>query len=333
MASRVLTILSVLVALSSLSFSQQAACKSVEIPVGVISASGNVFRGLAAEDFTGHLQKKPIAVKALTYDDGPRRVLLVVDTSKKLSADTRKAETEMIQVLLAEAQPADTFGIMAARGPGQDVKFTADHAAITQALNQAGDGKRGKDSGVLDTMMVGIEWFGPPQPGDAIVAIAADLEGNHRSNAKLVAKALEDNHIRMFGLALGPVQTKSSVAGGTMTSTISQGLAYTTPGVGDFVYDTGDEHFFPLTTDSGGLVFGAINGDARHSYKIDDPRVLQSVRQKARSVSKMISAYYRMQIEPPQISHPEDWSLEINGAIQKQTQPMFVLYPHEIGPC
>jgi hypothetical protein len=333
MASRVLTILSVLVALSSLSFSQQAACKSVEIPVGVISVSGNVFRGLAPEDFIGHLQKKPVAVKALTYDDGPRRVLLVVDTSKKLSADIRKAEIEMIQVLLAEAQPADTFGIMAARGPGQDVKFTADHAAITQALNQAGDGKRGKDSGVLDTVMVGIEWFGAPQPGDAIVVIAADLEGNHKSNARLVAKALEDNHIRMFGLALGPVQTKSSVAGGTMTSTISQGLAYTTPGVGDFVYDTGDEHFFPLTTNSGGLVFGAINGDSRHSYKIDDPRVLQSVRQKARSVSKMISAYYRMQIEPPQISHPEDWSLEINGAIQKQTQPMFVLYPHEIGPC
>jgi hypothetical protein len=323
----------VLVALSSPSFSQQTACKSVEIPVGVISVSGNVFRGLAPEDFIGHLQKKQVAVKALTYDDGPRRVLLVVDTSKKLSADTRKAETEMIQVLLAEAQPADTYGIMAARGPGQDVKFTADHLAITQALGQTGDGKRGKEPGVLDTVMVGIEWFGPPQPGDAIVVIAADLEGNHKTNAKLVAKALETNHIRMFGLALGPVQTKSSVAGGTMTSTISQGLAYTTPGVGDFVYDTGDEHFFPLTTNSGGLVFGAINGDARHSYKIDDPRVLQSVRQKARSVAKMISAYYRMQIESPQISHPEDLSLEINGAIQKQTQPMFILYPHELGPC
>jgi hypothetical protein len=333
MASRVLIVLSVLVALSSPSFSQQTACKSVEIPVGVISVSGNVFRGLAPEDFIGHLQKKQVAVKALTYDDGPRRVLLVVDTSKKLSADTRKAETEMIQVLLAEAQPADTYGIMAARGPGQDVKFTTDHAAITQALGQTGDGKRGKDSGVLDTVMVGIEWFGAPQPGDAIVVIAADLEGNHKTNAKLVAKALETNHIRMFGLALGPVQTKSSVAGGTMTSTISQGLAYTTPGVGDFVYDTGDEHFFPLTTNSGGLVFGAINGDARHSYKIDDPRVLQSVRQKARSVAKMISAYYRMQIDSPQISHPEDLSLEINGAIQKQTQPMFILYPHELGPC
>jgi hypothetical protein len=222
---------------------------------------------------------------------------------------------------------------MAARGPGQDVKFTADHAAITQALNQAGDGRRGKDAGVLDTVMVGIEWFGQPQPGDAIVVMAADLEGNHKSNAKVVAKALADNHIRMFGLALGPVQTRSSVAGGTMTSTISQGLAYTTPGVGDFVYDTGDEHFFPLTSNSGGLVLGVMNGDSRRSYKIDDPRVLQSVRQKAHSVSKMIAAYYRMQIEVPQISRPEDWVLEINGGVQKQTQPMFVLYPHELGPC
>jgi hypothetical protein len=333
MASRILTILSVLVTLSTRGFSQQTACKSVEIPVGVISASGNVFRGLSAEDFIGHLQKKQIAIKALTYDDGPRRILIIADTNKKLSADTRKAETEMVQVLLAEAQPADTFGIMAARGPGQDVKFTADHAAITQALNQEGDGRRGKEPGTLDTVMVGIEWFGAPQPGDAIVVIAADLEGNHRSNAKLVARALENNHIRLFGLALGPVETRNSVASSTMTSTTSQGLAYTTPLVGEGSYSTGDEHFFPLTTNSGGLVLGAMNGDSRRSYKIEDPRVLQSVRQKARSVAKMISAYYRMQIESPQISRPEDWSLEINGAMQKQTQPMFVLYPHELGPC
>jgi hypothetical protein len=332
MTSRIL-MLSAVFALSTISWAQQTACKAIEIPVGVISSSGNVFRGLAAEDFTGHLQKKTVTVKAVTYDDGLRRVLIVVDASKKLSADTRKAEAEMIQVLLAEARPEDTFGIMAARGPGQDVKFTADHAAITQALNQAGDGRRGKDPGVLDTVMVGIEWFGPPQPGDSIVVIAADLEGNHKSNAKVVAKALADNHIRMFGLALGPVQTRSSVAGGTMTSTISQGLAYTTPGVGDFVYDTGDEHFFPLTANSGGMVFGAMNGDSRHSYKIEDPRVLQAVRQKASSVSKLIDSFYRMQVEPPALSHPEDWTLEMNGEIQKNSQPMFVLYPRELGPC
>lgn len=333
MTFRILPIVSVVLGLSSLSFSQQSACKTVEVPVGVISVSGDVFRGLAAEDFVGRLQKKPITVKTAAYDDGPRRVLIVADTGKKLSADSRKAEAEMIQILVAGARPEDTFAIMPARGPGQDVNFTADRNAITQALSQPGDGKRGKDPGVLDTVMSGMEWFGTPQAGDAVVVIAYDLEGNHKTNAKSLARALESGHIRMFGLALGPVQTKSSVATSTVTSTTSQGLAQSKPLVGDTVYSTGDEHFFPLTANSGGLVLGVMNGNSQRTYKIDDPRLLQEVRQKARSVSKMISAYYRMQIAPPQLSHPEEWSLEINGEIQKHTQPMFVLYPHELGPC
>ena len=126
------------------------------------------------------LQKKPVAVKNLAFDDGPRRVLIVVDLSKKLSGDSRKAENEIIRTLLASARPQDTFAIMPARGPGQDVKFTEDRSAISQALGQPGDGKRGKEPGVLDTVMVGIEWFGTPQPGDAIVVMASILTATTR---------------------------------------------------------------------------------------------------------------------------------------------------------
>ncbi len=334
MFSRTLHALSVVVFLSSLGLGQESACKSADVAVGVIDVNGYIFRGLAAEDFVGRMQKKPVAVKAVAYDDGPRRVLIVVDVNKKLSADSRKAEDEMIKTLLASGRPGDTFALMPARGPGQDVKFTEDHAAISEALGFPGEGKRGKEPGVLDTVMVGIEWFGPPQPGDAIVVIAADMEGNHKANARMVAKALQDNHIRMFGLALGPVQTKNSVARGFSTSTTSQGLAQTEPLVGDVaVYETGDEHFFPLTANSGGLVLSAMNADPQHTYSMSDPRLVQSVRQKARSISNMISAYYKMQVEPPRSGRPEDWSLTINQEIQKHSRPMFVLYPHELGPC
>jgi hypothetical protein len=333
MFSRVLTTLGVAFALSCIGLAQQPACKASDVPVGVISVSGNVFRGLAAEDFTGRIQKKPVTVKALAYDDGPRRVLIVADLSKKLSADSRKAEDEMIKILLANARPQDTFAIMPARGPGQDVKFTEDRSAISQALGQPGDGRRGKEPGVLDTVMVGIEWFGTPQPGDAIVVIASELEGNRKANARMVAKALHDNNIRMFGLALGPVETKNSVASHFMTSTTSQGLAEAQPLVGNIVYETGDEHFFPLTTNSGGLVLSVMNADPRRTYSMTDARLAESVRQKARSVSNMIAAYYRMQVEPPGIARPTDWDLTISDEIQKHSTPMFVLYPHELGPC
>ena len=333
MVSRILTTLVMVMLFASLVPAQQSACKAADIPVGVISVNGDTFRGLAAEDFVGQVQKKPVTVKAVVFDDGPRRVLIVADVNKKLSADSRKAEDEMIKTFLASSRPGDTFAIMPAHGPGQDVKFTEDRTAIREALGQPGDGKRGKEPGVLDTVMAGIEWFGPPQPGDAIVVIAADTEGSRKANARMVAKALHDNHIRMFGLALGPVETKNRVAGGFTTTASSQGLAQTEPLVGEIVYQTGDENFFPLTSNSGGLVLSVMNADPRRTYSMADPRMVQSVRKKAHSVASMISSYYRMQVEPPRIARPEDWSLTINQEIQKHAQPMFILYPHELGPC
>src|SRR5215470_20237023 len=63
-------------------------CQTVVIPVNPISATGHTFRGLSAEDFV--LLKGSGQVKSLTFDDGPRRVLVVVDTSSKLRANTRR---------------------------------------------------------------------------------------------------------------------------------------------------------------------------------------------------------------------------------------------------
>ena len=328
---RLLT-LSILFGLAAVCVAQQSICKAVELPVGVISVTGESFRGLNAEDFNGHIQKKSLGVKSLVYDDGPRRILIVLDASKKLSNDSRRAEGEMIETLLAGSRPEDSFALIHARGPGRVVKFTTDRGAITQEIGASGISD-GKEFGILDAVMAGIEHFGTPQSGDAIVVIAADTEGNHKANAKTVARALDEHHIRMFGLALGPVATKNSVAGGTMTSTTSQGLAWTTPGVGDIVYDTGDDHFFPLTVNSGGLVLGAMNMDPRRSYNMTDVNLVQRIRQQARSIAKMISTFYRIQLESPQLSHPENWSLNISETIQKQSGQMFVLYPHSLGAC
>jgi hypothetical protein len=332
MFSRFFLFIAVFMGWAQTGAAQQGACKSVEVPVGVISITGDSFRGLHAEDFSGHTQKKPLNVKSLTYDDGPRRVLFVVDMNKKLSSDSRRGEREMVEAMLAAGRPEDSFALLPAHGAGHDVNFTKDHSAISQAL-VPDENKGSKEMGVLDAVMVGIERFGAPQTGDAIVVIAADMEGNHKANEKAVAKALEDHHIRMFGLALGPVTTRNIAAGGSMTSTTSQGLAWTTPGMGDLVYATGDEHFFPLTIKSGGLVLGVMNLDSRRNYNMSDPRMLQEVRQKARSISKMINALYRMEIESPQLSHSEDLNLDITESIKKHTQQMFILYPRTLESC
>src|SRR5262245_39980803 len=124
MLVRLLTLLSVVCGLIAGAFAQQA-CSSIEVPVGVISASGESFRGLTAESFV--TSNGPV-VKSLTYDNGPRRVLFIVDTSTKLSANVHRAAAEMLDSLVAASRPEDLIALITARGPGGLVKFGEDRS-------------------------------------------------------------------------------------------------------------------------------------------------------------------------------------------------------------
>lgn len=304
-------------------------CQTVEVPVNPISATAHTFRGLIAEDFV--LLQGSGRVKSLAFDDGPRRVLLVVDTSSKLSANTRRAEAALLESLVAASRSQDSLALIAARGPGGEVRFGEDRSGIASALNTP-ERSRSKE-GVLDAAMEGMQWFANPRPGDAIVLVAADLDGNHKTSAKAVAKALGEHHIRMFGLALGPITARSTVAGGSMTSTTSQGFAWTTPLTGAMNYETGDENFFPLTVNSGGAVLSVVNGSNAQSYSMDSAATQTMVKQRARQVLSMISTFYRMQIESREPAHPQMWRLDVSEGVKKAAQKIWLLYPHELGPC
>lgn len=327
MVLRLLSSALILLSFLSVAFAQSEGCKSVEIPVGIVNKNGETFRGLAAADFSGHAGKAVLTLKSMTIDDGPRRVVLVVDTSKKLSAETRKAEQALIQTILDAARPQDTLALITARGPQKVVKFGDERAAFIQALPQEGDSRHGKEAGVLDAAMQAIELFGAAKPGDSIIVIAADLEGNHNTNPKRLARALQDHRVRMFGLALGPVATTNPTRSGQ--STTAWGLSLATPGIGQFTYDTGDEDFFPLTTNSGGLVFAAMNSDYRRTYSMKDPDLKARINQQARTIFNLIATYYRVELEP----HPGDWSLQPSPEVRQAVPSMFLLYPHELGSC
>lgn len=328
MGSRISCLLVMLAGMSAAGVAQQS-CSSIEVPVGVINAGGESFRGLTAQDF---IASKGATVKSIAYDNGPRRVLVVVDTSPKLSSNTHAAAAELVKTLIDASRPEDSLALITARGPGGAVKFGEDRAGLVRALVPEA-GADHKKQGVLDAMMEGINWFSGPQPGDAIVLIAADLDGNHKANPKTVAKAAAEHHLRMFGLALGPVITQSTVAGGSMTSTTSQGLAYTKPMTGEVLVQEGDEHFFPLVINSGGLVLAVVNASLDKSNNMSEPRVQEQVRYKAKQLFGMITVFYRAQIESPAASHHQDWVLDVNEDLRKKVPAMFLLYPRELGPC
>lgn len=327
---RMLFVLFLICGLVAVSAAQQNACTLTEIAVGVADFKGEPFRGLNESDFVGHASKARVAIRSLAYDDGPRRVALVVDQYKKLSADGHQAAQDLVGALLAAGRPQDSFALVVARGPAEVVKFGEDSSRITNAVRES-DARQGKELGVLDAVMEAISLFGERQHGDAIVVIAGDMEGNHRANPKTVAKALAEHGIRMFGLALGPV-SKGNIAAGGQAMT-AWGLATVTPGLGQISYSTGDENFLPLTGNSGGAVLPVINGDAHRTYNMSDPKLQQQVRLSAKVVFSMIAFFYRMQVERSQASRSEELKLDVTENLHKSSPQVLVLYPHQLGPC
>ncbi len=308
---------------------QQGSC-TTELPVGIDTASGESYKGISAEDFIAHSSKGKVTIKSLTYDDGPRRVVLVVDGNKKLSPDTRKAQSDLVRTILSAARPEDSFALVVARGADRIVKFGEDKSAYADALPREGDPRSGKALGVLDAVMAGLKLLGEHKPGDTILVIASDLEGNRSANPNTVAKALQEQQTRMFGLALGPVSRSNVTAGGQAMT--AWGLATVTPGIGAIHYEPGDENFLPMTVNSGGAVLSAINGDARHDYSMKDARVEQQVKQSAQVVWNMIASFYRVEISRSE-NRTEDWTLQPDENLRKSAPRMVILYPHQLGPC
>jgi hypothetical protein len=310
---------------------QGDSCKTAELPIGVVNANGESYMGLNASSFTAHAGKITTVAKAMTYDDAPRRIILVVDQGKKLNADSRKAQEDMLAVILGAARAEDSFGLITARGPAHVVKFGEDRPALSAAIKNEVVGSHGKELGVMDAILQAIDMFGEGKPGDAIIVMAYDLEGNHGANAKRVAKALEEHHVRMFGLALGPVSTRNIALSGQ--STTAWGLATATSAVGDVLFDTGDDNFYPLTTNSGGLVIAVMNYDPKRTFSMKDAALEAKVKTQARAIFNMVSTYYRMEFEPLRLGRGEEWTVKVDDNVRKSIPRMFLLYPHQVAGC
>jgi hypothetical protein len=95
-------------------------------------------------------------------------------------------------------------------------------------------------------------------------------------------------------------------------------------------YDGGDEDFYPLTRDSGGLVIGVMNPDVYRSYKLDDPAFESTVRKKARMLMGLAENYYRMRLDT---NSDGALRLDISNGVHKIEPGMLLLYPHQLPIC
>ena len=307
----------------------QSLCSRLDVPVNVIRASGEPVQGLKASDFSGQMKKQAVLIQSVSHEASPRRILFVIDTTRQLSADARRAEATFVSGVVKAAQPGDNLALLTARGITQQVKFGEERPAITKALAVLEQGaeesvNEGKNLGVMDAVAEGINWFGEPRLGDTVVLLAKDLEGNHKTDYRNVAKMLEGHHVRLFGVAFGHLLLNNPTSASMAVS--RDGFGYVQPGIPLHTNETGEANFFPLSVNSGGYIVREDPGLAQKQFKLDDLKRKQLEKTGA-LMAQLIDESYNLRVESSTLSNGGPFMV----SVKEGQQGTHVLYPHEIS--
>lgn len=315
---------------------QEKACP-VDLPVGLIDNKGTLLEGLTPQDLTIRQNKQSLSIESVKYDSAPRRVLLLLDTSTRLPVDARKAEVALAQYLLSRARATDSFALLTARGPLREVRFEEGKESVLRAIQELSGGPKeaAKGENILDTMVQGITWFGPPRPGDAILIMADHLEESNepvqfvcrtvsgtgpmqgvvtdrgpsfekQSKIKFsgVTRMLAEHQVRVFGLQLGALKAAP------LASKV----------------DPNDENLFGISMVTGGFaIFDPV--DSFGSYVLTEAR-LQTLQDMVWRLYATIAQFYVVRVESKSSHTP--WKLELARDLRSNTR---ALYPLQFDPC
>jgi len=155
---------------------------------------------LETDAFVAHDKQHPLAIRSASTDQGPHRIIFVVDNGKKIKTAARKAEAAIISNILLKARAEDSFALLTAHGPRRELRFGASRDSLRRAAEQFAAPSREKSRGkpMLDTILEATAWFQPPQPGDSIFALGGTFDSSLGVTSHKLRAALEPGRVRMF---------------------------------------------------------------------------------------------------------------------------------------
>lgn len=291
-------------------------CQPSSLIVNVLDQHGIPLRGLNAQDFKVTYHGTTLRIASLSFSTGPRRVIVLLDTSGSMSGETSRDEWKIARAAVLDfvksALPGTQLALVTFAADVQErTELSKDSQAITLWLNSNSGNERSDPRGptaLLESVLKALRKLQPIQPGDAIFAVT---DGEDNSSRKESARRLKDalQGIRLFAFLL-----EDEFYGA--------------------VVDMRAE-FFEMAKDSGGFTTGlkqARTGPFSH-YVYDD-RAEAIIKASAQIVNAQISDYYLLSLDPTaHRSTTEGLKVEAideNGRVRKNVT---VTYPHHLMPC
>lgn len=284
--------------------------KSVIMPRGVGDSD------LTASDVSAHAKKRPVTIRSLAVDRGPRRIVFVVENGKRINATARRIEAAVLAGIVSKARPRDSFALISAGGERLELPFGSSREAVLAVAEQLKDAASGKVKGLsaLDAVHEATNWLGPSQAGDSIYVMAFNLEGRSRTSFSTVGEALSSRGIRLFGLELGYV-TQPNPESLESASLIGGYLSFSHAPVGNV--DT----LIHLSMDSGGAF--AWENTTQGKNKGIEPAKLERLVAAAQAMYQAAVAYYVVELD----CSDRDVAIGLSPTVRERFPGALLLYP------
>lgn len=288
------------------------------LPVSVIDREGKFVEGLTAANFRGEFRGQPVWILSAELDTSPRRIALIVDTSKSMEitkevwalvwavaeeASRQLTPRHRVALLTLEQknEPSGAREVLAV-SIQQRTSFTSEHTELSLAISQAkATGARGGTPLHDGLVLIARAWENPDL-GDAILLISDGVDTNSGSSIEEVATLFARQGVRVEVFRIYFPDPEAMVA---------------------INYRRGKHFAEDLTRATGGT---SIKVD-RTGYKLADLAAL------VRRLCVPIAHFYRLEIELPiPVEIRSEWDLDVVDAVGRKRKDLEIAYPRLLVP-
>lgn len=297
---------------------QDDPCLSRTVAVNVIGNEDEAVKGLEASRFRGKYHGRNVEIVSAKYDTGPRRILLILDTSSATTADPAKWKSELVMVEgLVSWTPAQSLVALwtFARPGGEKIDFNLSHDDVKASLAQleTAPAPTGPPTPTtpLDAVNQGLAALDPARPGDVICVITdgGDKPGQARKDE--VEQALLAKGVRLFGFL-----PQSALPDRRASPESSPDAAM----LRNLIEASGGDY----------LVFSSTPTKTAASDLTPQDRDKLLVA--SRSFAQEMNDLYLLQIKLPEpVGQTREWTL-VAGSNGKDSNPR-VVYPRRLAKC
>lgn len=294
--------------------------RQTTVTVNALDEHGIPIKGLLLKDFELSSRKHEIQPVTLSFSEGPRRIVLLLDVSDSMSDAgggrrwdvAGNAALEFVNSLPSGTQLAlSTF----ATNVEETTAMSSDTHQVLALLNKVSANSKSKNrmgrrTALYDSIMAALKRLDPPQAGDAIVVITDGGENASKTRHSQVVDALHaQSSVRLFAWLLPdwPPDVEE-VARGALV---------------EMVNDSGG-----ATMDISAPSFPANLSYGRGSLLVLDDRMKSLIKNSANALSSQISSFYLLTLKlPDNPAKPKGWKLEVVDERGRRRNNVTLAYP------